>query len=115
MDSFTLYNMRRKSTGLETFLVLAFVMFLTVSAQQNFVSQECTEAEYIRKQMVNYGTEYNVFPMDIAKIVKWSYANECPIVDMYYNDMINQKQYRVAKLMEIWVKLDYACRNKKRI
>ena len=57
MDSFILYNMKRKSTGLETFIVLAFVMLLTVSMQngQSFISQECYEAEYIRKQMVTYG------------------------------------------------------------
>ena len=107
--------MREKTSSIKTFIVLVFVMFLTVSAQQNFVSQECTEAEYIRKQMVNYGEQYNVFPMDIAKIVKYSYANECPLKDMYYNDMINQKEYRVAKLMELWVKLNYACKNNKRI
>jgi len=115
MDSFTLYNMRKKSTGLQTFIVLAFVMFLTVSMQQHFVSQECSEAEYIRKQMVSYGESYNVFPMDIAKIVKWSFANECPVEDMYHNNIINLKQMRVTKLMIAWIKLDYACRNKKRI
>ena len=106
--------MRRKSTGLETFIVLVFVMFLTVS-QQSYVSQECSEAEYIRKQMVTYGEAYNVMPMDIAKIVKWSYRNECPVEDMYHNNIINLKQMRVAKLMIVWVKADYACRNKKKI
>lgn len=107
--------MERKTSSIKTFFVLAFVFVLTVSTQQNFVSQECQQAEYVRKQMVHYGTEYNVFPMDIAKIVKYSYVNECPLVDMHYNGYINKKQLRVAKLMELWVKLDYSCKNKKSI
>lgn len=107
--------MERKTSSIKTFFVLAFVFVLTVSTQQKFVSQECQQAEYVRKQMVHYGTEYNVLPMDIAKIVKWSYANECPLVDMYYNGIINEKQLRVSKLMELWVKIDYSCRNKKRV
>ena len=107
--------MREKTSSIKTFIVLAFVMFLTVSTQQSYISQECLESEYIRKQMVNYGEQYNVFPMDIAKIVKYSYANECPLDDMYYNDLINLKQLKVAKLMKLWVKLNYNCRNNKRI
>ena len=115
MDSFILYNMERKSNSIKTFFVLAFVFVLTVSTQQRFVSQECQQAEYVRQQMVQYGTEYNVMPMDIAKIVKWSYANECPLNDMHHNGIINKKQLRVAKLMELWVRLDYTCKNKKRV
>jgi len=107
--------MREKTSSIKTFIVLAFVMFLTVSTQQSYISQECLESEYIRKQMVNYGEQYNVFPRDIAKIVKYSYATECPLDDMYYNNLINLKQLKVAKLMKLWVKLDYNCRNNKRI
>jgi len=101
--------------------IVALVCIYTIGAigafsnQQSFVSQECQQAEYVRTQMVQYGTEYNVMPMDIAKIVKWSYTNECPLVDMYYNEIINEKQLRVAKLMELWIKLDYNCKNKKRV
>ncbi len=106
--------MRRKDK-LALIGIYLFGAICAFSTQQKFVSQECQQAEYVRQQMVNYGTEYNLFPMDVAKIVKWSYANECPLVDMYHNDIINKKQLRVAKLMELWVKLDYDCKNKKRI
>ena len=31
-----------------------------------------------------------------------------------YNDLITEKQLRVAKLMELFIKLDYNCKNKKK-
>ena len=85
------------------------------STQQEFVSQECSQSEYVRQQMVYYGKLYNTTPMEIAKIIKWSYNNECPLVDMQYNDMITKEQLRVAKLMELFIRLDYNCKNKKRV
>lgn len=93
--------------------IITLITLLTL--QQGFVSQECQQAEYIRQQMVAYGTEYNIHPMNVAKIVKFSYQNECPLNDMYYNEIINEKQLRVAKLMELWIRMDYNCKNKKRV
>ena len=85
------------------------------SNQQQFISQECSQSEYVRQQMVYYGQEYNTTPREITQIIKWSYKNECPLVDMKHNDLITEKQLRVAKLMELYIKLDYNCKNKKRV